>query len=592
MANSLRPAAGLLALAALSALFAAAISVKLDTTYRTLLTSGQTVNGKVFAQTKTFDGKPIYATDYEKSQVLDRLEISHAVDFSALVKMGNQLYLTVQTEFFPPSNLFIVKVKSNSSGLLTATDMETVDFSEWGGLWLACSGQLVKNKGSSSYKVLGAEEYEPNARHFSFARNLTQLRSLLETDPYFYGYADVVNFMRYFGVYPFANNLSLPVITMQDVQTKFNPYAYGYVSQLDMRQGMYRASKLYTLGRISHEMAYVMPDRMTVYLPDDHSTGGGFFMFRADKAGDFSKGSLYSVKLTQLSPSKGAPQDSLFNVTWVLLGKGNQADLTARVDKVTFSDIFDVASPNASFACPAGFSSVNTATGFECLKLKAGKEVEAAFFETRRYAALVGGTTEFSKLEGLSFDSKTGTVFMAMSVVRRHMEDNMRQNVSNPSFDRGGPNHVRLGFNPCGCIFGMHVDAKTMMGHTLKGVLCGSPIARDAQGNTCSTSSIAGPDNLQVLRNQKLIIAEDSEGLHINNVLWAMDIATGNLTQMYRVPAPGYSDAEFTGNYVYHIGGKQYMMTNINNYDKSGGVPGAIGYFGPWTIKENEIIEL
>ncbi len=45
---------------------------------------------------------------------------------------------------------------------------------------------------------------------------------------------------------------------------------------------------------------------------------------------------------------------------------------------------------------------INAGYGIECIKLNPGQEVAAAFFETRRYAAYLGATTEV----GLSLHSR------------------------------------------------------------------------------------------------------------------------------------------------------------------------------------------
>lgn len=45
----------------------------------------------------------------------------------------------------------------------------------------------------------------------------------------------------------------------------------------------------------------------------------------------------------------------------------------------------------------------------------------AAFFETRRLAALRGATTEFSKGEGMVYDKDTNSLYLAISVVRYGM---------------------------------------------------------------------------------------------------------------------------------------------------------------------------
>ena len=46
--------------------------------------------------------------------------------------------------------------------------------------------------------------------------------------------------------------------------------------------------------------------------------------------------------------------------------------------------------------------------GAECLMIRPGMELIASRFETRRYLALLGGTTEFTKWEGLTFAPNHG----------------------------------------------------------------------------------------------------------------------------------------------------------------------------------------
>ena len=53
--------------------------------------------------------------------------------------------------------------------------------------------------------------------------------------------------------------------------------------------------------------------------------------------------------------------------------------------------------------------------------LQAGMETAAAFFESRRYAAMKGATMEWSKAEGLAFDPATLTLYVAISTVRYSM---------------------------------------------------------------------------------------------------------------------------------------------------------------------------
>ena len=84
-----------------------------------------------------------------------------------------------------------------------------------------------------------------------------------------------------------------------------------------------------------------------------------------------------------------------FRVSWIMLGRAIQAELEALVHNTTFADIFDTAPFSANTSCPQGYTSVSkrdNAMGASCLKLKAGMEKAAAFFESRRYLAMMNGT--------------------------------------------------------------------------------------------------------------------------------------------------------------------------------------------------------
>eukprot|EP00798_Chlamydomonas_sp_ICE-L_P002199 gene2199-33756_t len=293
---------------------------------------------------------------------------------------------------------------------------------------------------------------------------------------------------------------------------------------------------------------------------------------------------LYTIKLDQTSPAGGDAATSTFNVSWILLGSATQAQLEeALATKFTFLDIFEVAAPdskNPDAVCPEGFSSVNTNTNLECLKVKEGFETHAAYFETRRYAAMMGGTTEFYKGEVMTYDGKgLKELYWVVSTIRNGMEDNGSKGSSNNRYDIGGNNDVKLAYNPCGCIFKFNHKATEM-----SGVICGIPL----EDGTCDLAGIAGPDNIEIHNNQ-LVICEDSSGAHPLAFVWAMDLTTKELTNMFTMPTNvTYSEAEFTSIYFYNtfISNVRYMTTVVNNWAGSAGVKGRIGYFGPWAQRD------
>lgn len=72
-----------------------------------------------------------------------------------------------------------------------------------------------------------------------------------------------------------------------------------------------------------------------------------------------------------------------FTIEWVKLASGSTEDVLLAPDTMKFSDIFEAVAPQNA-TCPESFVSIQTTRGCECLKLKAGMEMHAAFFETRR----------------------------------------------------------------------------------------------------------------------------------------------------------------------------------------------------------------
>jgi hypothetical protein len=54
-----------------------------------------------------------------------------------------------------------------------------------------------------------------------------------------------------------------------------------------------------------------------------------------------------------------------------------------------------------------------------------GAEKWAAFFETRRYGAYLGATTEFSKWEGLTFSPSRSKIYTAITDGEWAAEDNL-----------------------------------------------------------------------------------------------------------------------------------------------------------------------
>ncbi len=131
----------------------------------------------------------------------------------------------------------------------------------------------------------------------------------------------------------------------------------------------------------------------------------------------------------------------------------------------------------------------------------------AAFLESRAYAAEMGATAEFRKMEWVALDSASNKLYLAMSEINKTMSD-----------DEGD---VQLPENNCGIVYEAELDADYNITN-LKPALVGGPFDPDADENKCDVNNIANPDSLFVDPEGNLWIGEDT-GNHLNNMIWKWD---------------------------------------------------------------------
>lgn len=509
--------------------------------FNTLMRSGDTVGGGVFGQIVDSSGTPVMGAD-------GSLTISPDTDFSSLLSVGGKLFMVSHFETRPGA-LYLTELKQDaSSGALSAVQTRNLDASAVHGIWVPCAGSVTPWN-----THLGSEEYPADARV------VNPVTGAIDTDS---------NYYNAMGAY-YANNL-----------LALNVYDYGYITEVKVNSFTDASVvKHYAMGRIAHELGYTMPNQKTVYMSDDG--GNGVLMrFEATTAGDLSSGELFSAKWVQTDAANGGSA----NLQWVSLGKATDAEIKTYLDsKLKFADMFDAETANADGTCPStGFKSVNTGSGgLECLKLKTGMEKAASRLETRRYAALLGATTEFNKMEGITLDPATKTLYLSMSYVEKSMLDKDKT-------DLGGPNDIKLPKNSCGTVFGLTLD-DNYVATKMAAVVSGKDATGDA-ANTCALDGIANPDNVTFMPGYKtLIIGEDTGTGHQNDALWAYNIASKALTRILTTPY----GSETTSPYFYpDINGKAYLMTVVqhpygeSDQDKlvagSGDNRAYTGYIGPF----------
>ncbi len=392
------------------------------------------------------------------------------------------------------------------TGLLRVESQTFVDFSAVGGLWIACAATRTP----WNTHLLGEEDYDLFDRK-KVDRSLAGLTRL-----YFRG------------------------------QRQAHPYDYGYPVEIAVApDGTVRVVKHYAMGRASWEVAAVAPDGRTVYYGDD-GRYTGLFMFVADRVGDLSAGTLYAARWIQTSDEGGGEA----RLEWIRLGHGDDAELRALVRGERFSSgestIFDFADGPRE-----GFTAIRAGTRKpEYVRLRPGKEKVAAFFETRRYAALLGATTEFNKMEDVDFDPVTRRVFIAMSRIEEGM-----------TADDGGPrDDIRLPKNGAGAVYELETaaDVRDSEGRPIPSrwvavrmraipALTGRDLpAPDALGNRADPDRVAEPDNLALAPSIRTLFVYEDSGRHTNNFLWAYHLDSGRLARIASVPV----GAETSGSFV------------------------------------------
>ncbi|PUE11822.1 alkaline phosphatase [Limnohabitans sp. T6-5] len=455
---------------------------------------------------------------------------------------GNTVFAVVQFEYTSmaqdgttgmygklPSPIAVLTLDQNpTTGKLTLVKYHNVDTSAVHGLWITCGASL-----SPWGTHLSSEEYEPNA--FTAASD-AQFKA-------------------------FSQNL-------YGSESQANPYHYGHIPEVTVNvDGTASVKKHYCLGRISHELVQVMPDMRTVLMGDD-ATNSGLFVFVADTEKDLSAGTLYVAKVGSgfsLDP-KAAPAA----LTWVKLGKATSAEIHRLANTLQPTDIMDVKTADP---LDAGYTKVNANGKTEWIKLVPGMEKAAAFLETHRYAALVGASMGFSKMEGTTVNIKDKVAYSALqncvaSMVTGNKYNTPGNGVSIPTALNAG---AVMALNLQGGLsdtLGTAINS-VWMPKDIKALLTGQDMVADALGNTANPEKIANPDNLKFSEKMRTLFIGEDSSQHVNNFLWSYNIDTQVLSRIMSIPAGG----ESTGLHaVDEINGWTYIMSNFQHAGDWGGI--------------------
>ncbi|QUX95981.1 alkaline phosphatase [Marinomonas sp. CT5] len=441
---------------------------------------------------------------------------------------GNHVFAVVQFEYTSrdgagdnmygklPSPIAILTLDQNpETGELKLVKYHNVDTSGVGGLWITCGASL-----SPWGTHLSSEEYEPDSSKID--------------DKQFKAYCK-----NLFGD-----------------ENKGTPYNYGHLPEVTVnKDGTGSIKKHYCMGRLSHELVQVMPDERTVIMGDD-ATNSGLFMFIADKARDLSSGTLYVAKWHQTS-NKGPGAG---NISWIKLGRANSDEIKRLVDAgIKSTDIMEIHTEDPK---DPSFTKIGYSGKFNWVKLIPGMEKEAAFLETHRYAALVGGSLGFTKMEGTTVNIKDKKAYSAMSYIYKtmtngstdiHVEGPKAGAVYEHKLAGGQKDHNGEAIDSEWVSVHMHAPAN-LIGEDL--------ITPDALGNTAHADRIANPDNIKFSEKLRTLFIGEDSGNHVNNFLWAYNVDSGELSRIMSCPA----GAESTGLHaVDEINGWTYIMSNIQH---------------------------
>jgi hypothetical protein len=472
-----------------------------------------------------------------------------------------------------PAVIGVAKLdQDKKTGALVPVDYDTVDFSRVNGGWIHC-GSTPSSWGTH----VSSEEYEPDAR----VREIRVKDPGIDTNDEVNAIkakgsddaTDIDSFSHYYfgdgtAHVPDASAPTDPTKGTLARSTTANPYHYGLVPEVTIgKDGKASVVKHYAPGRYAREMVEFASDDRT-HIGGDDGKNTALFMFVADKAKDLSAGTLYAAKVTQTAAENGGS----FNLQWIRLGHATNAEIEAMADRFKFSDIFDasITDPN-----DPTYTKVTTYMGTEWLRLKTDMEKAAAFLESRRYAALKGATTEFSKMEYIAFNETDRKFYLTISRVEAGMIDTIGD--------------IQVARNDGGIILemstaknqrdtdGSGIDSE-FVGTTLASIpelVGGWPIpealdmadggtkdGKDAEGNQCVQHKPCGPDNLRYVDAIRTLFLGEDTSRRNNNYVWAYNVDTKKLSRILSVPM----NAEATGlTIVPNQNGFAYITSNFQH---------------------------
>ncbi|MCX7738630.1 MAG: DUF839 domain-containing protein [Hydrogenothermaceae bacterium] len=511
--------------------------------FKPVIKTGSSVGRHMFGEILNREGNTFDSLSYSRSTV------SNNPDGNTLLKVSDRYFLITHLEE-PSGMVYTTEIDTKT---LNAKSTYPVDFSKVMGTVANCAAYRTPY----GTHLGGEEDYNLNST-YADPSSPQYVDCRVDSDGYLDGYSreDYKN--------SFCWHLASLQRYLQDknidkkgyIGKELNIYNYGYIFEIQVKEdGSTKVVKHYITGRLTPEMAIMMPDYRTVYITDDGSYKGFYKLVLHRPVKNFDDnwcGTIYAIKLSQ----RGDTEGGIFDTSWIKLGEGCDQEIKSIIDrKPLLSDIFNLQDPS-SCDTSSGYKLIKEDGSLKCVKLRVGKEMSdkfksdedvkkaAAFLETRKYASYLGATVEFEKGEGITYDPDNRKLYFAISSIRNGMADKTGD--------------IQLDTNPCGGVYTFELDEKFDI-RSMRGLILGRPLKPGEQFSeiyACSPDTIANPDNLRYIGRDILLIGEDSSK-HLNNMLWAYNVKTGKLTRIGTVPTGG----EITGMFEFGKIDKNYVIT-------------------------------
>ncbi len=320
-----------------------------------------------------------------------------------------------------------------------------------------------------------------------------------------------------------------------------NPYDYGYIVEVGVggttrapRAADVKVNKLELLGRFSHENSIVMPDLRTVFLSDDEFDVVLFKFVAATDTPDaqgrrLSAGRLYAARLTQ-DADVHDPKAAGFDVEWIeIAASDDETEIERAIADFDGSFAEKKYISDAQVQAYAEYKAGADLDGDGAVQANPYPDERVGFLESRKVASAMGATDEFNKMEGVHAHYET---------VKRWWNDGAPARNDAPpylymaiaNFGKGmsdGRGDIQLddADAPCGLVYRMALvkNAAGLVDITrMTPALVGGPYHGGLRRNTCDAGNLAGPDNLVVLADGRVLIGEDTKH-HENNMMWLFD---------------------------------------------------------------------